>query len=155
MSDNAFAAIIVGGSFAIIMAIIVFYVLLVIAYWKIFKKMGVPGWKSIVPFYNMYVQIQKTWKTSYFWLIMALVIIGSAVTGYGQSADSSMVSLVGSCMTLVGYILAAVSFYYLGKAFGKGIGFFILSLFLPNIALLYLGFSSARYQGNPTYLTQA
>lgn len=33
----------------------IFYILQVIAYWKIFTKAGEEGWKSIIPIYNGYV----------------------------------------------------------------------------------------------------
>lgn len=35
--------------------VIAFYVLLVIAQWKIFTKAGEAGWKSLIPVYNMVV----------------------------------------------------------------------------------------------------
>ena len=34
--------------------LIAYYVLMVIAYWKIFKKAGKAGWRSIIPFLNTY-----------------------------------------------------------------------------------------------------
>lgn len=38
----------------------IFYILQVIAYWKIFTKAGEEGWKSIIPIYNGYVQYRLT-----------------------------------------------------------------------------------------------
>ena len=32
----------------------IFYILQVIAYWKIFTKAGEEGWKSIIPIYNYF-----------------------------------------------------------------------------------------------------
>ena len=42
----------------------IFYILQVIAYWKIFTKAGEEGWKSIIPIYNGYVQYRLTWDVS-------------------------------------------------------------------------------------------
>ena len=33
----------------------VLYVLLIIGMWKVFEKAGVAGWKSLIPFYNIFV----------------------------------------------------------------------------------------------------
>ena len=44
----------------------IFYILQVIAYWKIFTKAGEEGWKSIIPIYNGYVQYRLTWDVQYF-----------------------------------------------------------------------------------------
>ena len=32
---------------------VMFYILTVIATWKIFKKAGEPGWKCLIPIYNV------------------------------------------------------------------------------------------------------
>ena len=43
------------GAYVAIVSVagIVWYVLQVVAYWKIFTKAGQPGWKSIIPVYNV------------------------------------------------------------------------------------------------------
>ena len=38
-----------------IFLVIAWYIILVIANWKIFTKAGEAGWKSIIPIYNSYV----------------------------------------------------------------------------------------------------
>lgn len=48
----------------------IFYILQVIAYWKIFTKAGEEGWKSIIPIYNGYVQYRLTWDVQYFWVAL-------------------------------------------------------------------------------------
>ena len=44
--------------------------------WFTFKKMGLPGWKGIIPYYNMYVMFDKVWEKKKFWTY----VIFSAVT---------------------------------------------------------------------------
>ena len=47
---------IVGGMITTMMIVsLVIWVLLIIAYWKMFTKAGEPGWKSIIPIYNRYI----------------------------------------------------------------------------------------------------
>ena len=45
---------------------IIYYVLIVIARWKLFTKAGEKGWKAIIPFYNVYVQYKLTWSKKFF-----------------------------------------------------------------------------------------
>ena len=40
----------------------VWYILQVIAYWKIFEKAGKPGWHSIIPVLNTYDQYDISWN---------------------------------------------------------------------------------------------
>ncbi len=49
--------------------------------WFVFKKMGLPGWKGIIPFYNMYVLFDEVWEKKKFWnyVIYSAVLIVSAI----------------------------------------------------------------------------
>lgn len=41
---------------------IVWFVFQAIADWKIFTKAGEPGWKSLIPIYNVYVEYDICWN---------------------------------------------------------------------------------------------
>ena len=48
------------GAFLIVYLILIFVsmavgILDIVAYWKLFEKAGEPGWKSLIPFYNLFV----------------------------------------------------------------------------------------------------
>lgn len=49
--------------------------------WFMFKKMGFPGWKGIIPFYNMYVLFDEVWEKKKFWtyVIYSAVIVGLSI----------------------------------------------------------------------------
>ena len=67
-----------GGIIATVMIIaLIFYVLLVIAGWKIFEKAGEKGWKAIVPIYNVYIMFKIVNMTSWFWWSIAVSICTS------------------------------------------------------------------------------
>lgn len=135
---------VIGGSIGIIVGIaIVIYILLIIAWWKIFKKAGQAGWKSIIPIYNVYILCKIT-KIN-FWICMLLipVVIGILNTLVFKD-NQSISSLISGVYTLV---IEIVISYRLAKAFGKGIGYTLGLIFLPNIFTLILGFGSAKYVG--------
>ena len=127
----------------IIILVIGWYILQVVAYWKIFEKAGEPGWKAIVPFYNTYTQYKFTWNTRAFWI----VLIGGIVGGILQEATEGIPSLLGTLIVLIVAIFNIISLNKLAKAFGHGVGFTIGLFFLNPIFMLILGFSGDEYIG--------
>ena len=108
--------------------VIAFYVLLVIAQWKIFTKAGEAGWKSLIPVYNMVVLYKIIGLSP--WLLLIYL--------------AGIIPVVGYIATLV---LSIISMVKLGQAFGKGAGFIVGLVFLTPIFQMILGFGSAEYVG--------
>lgn len=135
----------------LIVCAIAYYVLLVIAWWKLFTKAGEKGWKAIIPFYNMFIQYKLTWSKKFFWIVLVLAILSGvfqtvtvSITGAGQ-VICSLLSLAASIALLVLMIIAD---YRLSKAYGHGGGFTVGLVFLNFIFMLVLGFGKSEYQGN-------
>lgn len=103
----------------------IFYILLVIAMWKVFTKAGKPGWASIIPVYNVVVMFQIIGLNP--WLLLLYLI--------------PVVNLV------VAIVFSIMQASRLSKAFGKGTGFAIGLFFLNPIFLLMLGFGDSKYIG--------
>lgn len=49
--------------------------LTLIGLWFTFKKMYLPGWKGIIPFYNSYILFEKLWDVKQFWRFIIYVIV--------------------------------------------------------------------------------
>lgn len=107
---------------------IAFYVLLVIAQWKIFTKAGEAGWKSLIPVYNMVVLYKIIGLSP--WLLLIYL--------------TGIIPILGYIAILV---LSVISMVKLGQAFGKGAGFIVGLVFLTPIFQMILGFGSAEYVG--------
>ena len=99
-----------------------------IANWKIFTKAGEKGWKSIIPIYNSVVLFKIIGLSP--WLLLIYL--------------AAFIPVIGSIAVIV---LSIVSVYYLSKSFGKGAGFTVGLIFLPQIFQLILAFGSAEYVG--------
>ena len=110
-----------GFGIAYLVFLLVLYALIVVANWKIFTKAGKPGWASIIPFYNLYVLFEIAGMNG--WLFLLL------------------------CLPIVNIVMMIMLYINLAKAFGKGTGFMIGLIFLPNIFTLILAFGSSQYQG--------
>ncbi len=106
--------------FIIIFLIII---LMIVSLWKIYEKAGVPGWKSIIPFYNLWVLAEIVGKPGWFGLLVYI--------------------------PYVGVIFAFYLCYLLAKSFGKSVLFAIGLVFLGIIFFPVLAFGDAKYLGPP------
>lgn len=119
-----------GGSAAIfLLAGLVVTLLTLIGYWKVFTKIGLPGWMGIIPFVNVY-QIFKArgQHEPVLWLVLCLI----------------------PCISIVGaWVLASDT----AEMFDKGIGWKLFLFFIPGLSHLVLGFGS--YPVDPTRVAPA
>lgn len=156
------AGAVVGGVFATVWIFaIALWVLLIVAWWKLFTKAGEAGWKSIIPIYNIYVFCKIIGIN--FWIyclaipvvlgILLGVTAGSAVNTISTNPNASFGAVSGlglvSLILVYGYaiffdIYTAIK---LGNAFKKGSGFKVGLVLLPNIFLLILAFGASKYVG--------
>lgn len=97
-------------------------ILLIISFWKIFKKANQPGWASIIPVYNLIVLINIGGKSG--WLILTLLI------------------------PIVNIVTLIIILNDLSKAFGKGFGFTIGLIFLGFIFFPILAFGDSEHESS-------
>lgn len=157
----------VGGAFGSIFAFIgifaiVFCILTIIANWKIFEKANEPGWKSIIPIYNVYIMFKIVKMKSWFWWLLGISVIGYVVAMVNNSTyfysmtgieaetinfnSVPVAILIVSLIEVIAYIWAGIMYAYrMSKVFGHGIGYTLGLIFLPNIFQLILGFGSSKY----------
>ena len=96
-------------------------VLMLVAVWKVFAKAGEPGWASLIPFYNTYVEFRMAGYNP--WLFLLLLV------------------------PVVNIVLALLVSYKIGETFGKGPVFNIVWMVLfPVVGWLILGFGGAQYR---------
>ena len=108
--------------------ILAFYVLIIVAQWKIFTKAGQEGWKALIPIYNVVVLYKIIGLSP--WLLLLYLL--------------SVVPVVGWIISIA---LSIVSTVKLAKAFNKSTAFIFGLLFLSPIFQMILGFGKAEYVG--------
>ncbi len=119
LSDNVTAAF--GGMFAAMMIpFVAVLVVTIIGMWKVFEKAGYAGWKSIIPFYNMYILTEISGQNGWLFLLSFIPFVGS----------------------LIWSIMVSVK---MAPAFGKSTAFAIGLIFLTPIFYCILGFGNAQY----------
>ncbi len=125
MDAGAFSILAFTGFFIIplLLALIVGIFLGVVPMWKTFNKAGKPGWASIVPIYNIVIMLEigglPTW-----WVLLMFI-------------------------PFVNFVIAIIALSHFLKAFGKGTGFLIGTIFLPFIFIPILGYGKSQYIGTP------
>lgn len=97
-----------------------FFVLFLVGYWKVFTKLGLPGWMGIIPFVNVYMIFKARGEHEpVVFLILCLI----------------------PCVNIIGFWFLASD---TAETFGKEIGWKIFLFLLPGISHLVLGFGSAQ-----------
>lgn len=143
---GAVAVVVALGVLWMVLTVLVWYIIQVIANWKIFNKAGEPGWKSIIPLYNTYTAFKISWKTSMFWIWLAATVLTGFFDGLNENGGG-ILGILSFIFGIVCLIILIVFEIKMAKSFGKGIGFAIGLIILNPIFILILGFGSARYLG--------
>ena len=108
-----------GGFFWFVYTVVI--ILYIVAMWKIYTKAGKPGWASIIPFYNMWVQLEIVGRPGW-WLILFFIPF----------------------VNIVVFIIVQLD---LARSFGRGMGFGLGLIVFPYIWGLILGFGGDTYKG--------
>lgn len=95
-------------------------VVMLASMWHVFKKAGRPGWAALVPIYNT-LQLIWTAGKPWWWLLLL-------------------------CIPIVNIIAAIVLYYGVARAFGKGVGYTLLLVFIPIIGFPLLAWGGATYR---------
>lgn len=110
-----------GFSTSVLLIFLAVCLLVIAGYWMVFQKAGQAGWKSLIPFYNMYVLMQISGKPG--WWMFLLII------------------------PLVGVVVLLFAMLSLAKKFGRGELFGVGLLLLPMIFFPLLAFGGSEYEG--------
>jgi len=129
----------------LIACFIVWYIFQAIADWKIFAKAGEPGWKSLIPVYNVFVEYDISWS-GMLGLVYCVAVLCANVLTSGEAVQNWKL-IAAVVLLIVALVLHIIQSLKLARSFGKGTGFGICLILFGPIARLVLGFGSARYIG--------
>lgn len=108
------------GVYSVFMLAIIAFSIVVM--WKIFTKAGRAGWESLVPIYNIYVNLLIVGRPGW-WLLLFFI-------------------------PFVNIVIALLLAIDLAKSFGKSTTFGVIALFLFSlVGYAILAFGSAKYVG--------
>lgn len=101
------------------LALLIIYVVGVIARWKIFTKAGRPGWSALIPFYSTYVLCEVVGRPGWWFLLLLIPLVNIVISlliamdlakAFNQSQTFGIVALwllqfVG--LSWIGYLILA------------------------------------------------
>ena len=102
----------------ILIGFVVWYVLQVIADWKIFSKAGKSGILAFIPIVNVFTEYSICWSSVMG--VVYLICVGIASYVNGVQEPSSTLAAVAGVAGLVGTVLHIMQSIKLAKSFGKG-----------------------------------
>ena len=130
----------------IIVGIVYFLLLPFIAAWKLFKKVGIPGWKSLIPFYNTYLVFKIAGMSGLCFIPESILgIISNLNPDYKNISKEMIIAFI--ILIVINEIINIIRGIKLSKVFGKGTGFTIGMILLPEIFEIILGMGKAKYKG--------
>lgn len=131
------------GMFLIVLTVIV-YIVMVLGFVKMFQKTGEPGWKALIPVYNYYILYKKCWKTSIFFIWLALEAVYFVLQNVADP-DHIVVTLISAAIGIATIVIEAKRCGHIARAFGRGKGTAVGLFFLPMVFAWILGWGSAQY----------
>ena len=135
---------------AILIMCLLWYVIQLIADWKIFKKAGKPGWYSIIPLFNIMKEYEICWRMSVGVAYLITLFIGVLISQISE--PPKILEVTGSLCTLIATLTHFAQSYKLSKAFEHGFGFAVILIILGPLGRIILGFGNSKYIG-PQILT--
>ena len=124
---------------------VIYYVSLTVAQWKLFNKAGEKGWKSLIPFYNMFVShhligMRHIWfiLDIIFWVIEVVLGFFEATPLWVEETFFS-VAIIVTIISEILHIMKLCYCYTRSELFG--IGLFLI----PPLFSLILAFDKSEY----------
>lgn len=98
---------------------LIWILIILIGYWKVFTKLGLPGWMGIVPFVNVYMIYKARGQHApVLWLILCFIPCVNIIALWVLASDTA-------------------------ELFGKGFVWKLFLFLLPGLAHLVLGYGNA------------
>lgn len=120
------------GAGMIFAFLIILWIFQIIAYWKLFTKAGEPGWKSIIPVYNSYIQYKISWKPMWFWISFVALFVLNLLNQFSDPAQapSTFLIIITVIVLILNIVIQVMTALKLSRAFGHGVGYAIGLIFL-------------------------
>ena len=149
MSSSTAAATALAILSTYFIGLIIYSILLIIANWKVFTKAGQPGWKTLIPVYNVYIRYKIAWKASMFWLLILNGLVVGCLTTYMSvvGSKSTVLIIILAVLSLLSVLIHIIQYFKTAHAFGHGFGFGLGLFFLNPIFTLIAGFGKSEYIG--------
>ena len=125
----------------IVLAAIVLYI---VAEWRILTKAGEKGWKSLIPFYCIFVSHHIV-GMSHVWFIIEAITWVAELLFELFSFPEPVVFWFGIATGIFTLVSELIHVTKMCNCFGKGTGFKIGMALIPEVFFMILAFGKAEY----------
>ena len=140
---GAEAELLFGGLLLTFLGLLLILVIVqLVSQWRLFTKAGEAGWKSIIPGYSIFVQIQLAFGNTKNWLIIA-PICTFLITLMNSGETYGILALISFLLSLVSIY---IQFGFIKRFASTGMA--VASLFIPFIIYPIIALGD-RYQFTP------
>lgn len=125
-----------------------YYIVFVVAEYRILEKEGEKGWKALIPIYNFYVtyKIEGVFIPWFYFAATCYIIeIAEAYFEFHQVHVPLAVEIIFSAASVLMIITESVFSVHLGRSFGKSRAFKVGLVLLPQIFYLVLAFGKSEF----------
>ena len=130
---------------SLLIILIALIVLLTVAEWKILTKAGEKGWKSLIPFYNIFVSHHIVGMSHTWFIIEVIAWIIEFVLELIKMPEP-VVLAVGIAVGIFTLVSELVHILKMCSCFGKGTGFKIGMILIPELFMLIIAFGKSEYK---------
>ncbi len=125
----------------IVLAAIVLYI---VAEWRILTKAGEKGWKSLIPFYCIFVSHHIVGMSHVWFIIEAITWVAEFLFELFSFPEPVVFwfGIATGIFTLVSELIHVIK---MCNCFGKGTGFKIGMALIPEVFFMILAFGKAEY----------
>ena len=116
---------------------------MILGTWKFYRIMGEPGWKGLIPVYNLYLLYQKTWKKGLFIIYLCLFVMSSFLTVHTK--ENMIVLIAYAMVSSVIVLMDCILKYKIAKCFGYGVLFTIGLIITPFLFYPVLGYGKREF----------
>lgn len=109
--------------------------------WRTFRKMGLSGWKCLIPVYSNWLMFKTVWEGSVFWFQLSIGVM----VNFLPSSDIPYKYYIWIAGMAVDLIIGFVFLCKLSRAFGHGILFALGLGICPPLFYLILGLGRSEF----------
>ena len=130
---------------SLLIILIALIILLTVAEWKILTKAGEKGWKSLIPFYNIFVSHHIV-GMSHTWFIIEVIAWIIEFVLELVKMPAPVVLAVGIAVGIFTLVSELVHIIKMCSCFGKRTGFKIGMILIPELFMLIIAFGKSEYK---------
>ena len=108
--------------------------------YKMFRKAGEKGWKSIIPFLNDYTRFKLYWNPKMYWIYLAALVLSGLYV-----EDNNLVAFISAAASITVIVFIFRMRLGMARSHGKNVGMAILLTILPGLGSMILGFDKSEY----------